>query len=39
MQIRVGFEMTTQCEVPLSSTFGPNTLEGFKVWIEVVAGI
>jgi transglutaminase-like putative cysteine protease len=26
------------CDVALSSTFGPNTLEGFKVWTDVVAG-
>jgi transglutaminase-like putative cysteine protease len=25
------------CDVALSSTFGPNTLEGFKVWTDVVA--
>jgi transglutaminase-like putative cysteine protease len=24
------------CDVALSSTFGPNTLEGFKVWTDVV---
>ena len=24
------------CDVPLSSTFGPNTLERFKVWTDVV---
>jgi transglutaminase-like putative cysteine protease len=26
------------CDVALSSTFGPNTLEGFKVWTDVVDG-
>jgi len=25
------------CDVPLSSTFGPNTLERFKVWTDVVS--
>jgi transglutaminase-like putative cysteine protease len=25
------------CDVALSSTFGPNTLEGFRVWTDVVA--
>ena len=24
------------CDVALSSTFGPNTLEGFRVWTDVV---
>jgi transglutaminase-like putative cysteine protease len=27
------------CDVPLSSTFGPNTLERFKVWTDVVAAV
>lgn len=26
------------CDVALASTFGPNTLERFKVWTEEVAG-
>ena len=26
------------CDVALSSTFGPNTLTGFKVWADVVSG-
>jgi transglutaminase-like putative cysteine protease len=26
------------CDVALSSTFGPNTLEGFRVWADEVAG-
>ena len=25
------------CDVPLASTFGPNTLERFKVWTDEVA--
>ncbi|MEO8078964.1 MAG: transglutaminase family protein [Caldimonas sp.] len=25
------------CDVPLSSTFGPNTLDGFRVWTDEVA--
>ncbi|WP_088279527.1 transglutaminase family protein [Ideonella sp. A 288] len=25
------------CDVPLSSTFGPNTLDGFRVWCDVAA--
>jgi len=28
----------TACDVPLASTFGPNTLERFKVWTDEVAG-
>ena len=27
------------CDVALSSTFGPNTLEGFKVWVDEVVAV